>query len=155
MYTNMSCQPTNLEKTTKVAGTTTAITAGLSAASTALSIKHLMKDADFNLGIAKDLKDEFVKFDQAKAKEILYDVPSKFKKIAEKGLKYVEKHKQQIIDNNDDLIRILENKKIDKTFVKNYGKQIAKSSLITGAVFGGVYLLGKTVVDHIKAKKAE
>ena len=38
MYTNMSCQPTNLEKTTKVAGTTTAITAGLSAASTALSI---------------------------------------------------------------------------------------------------------------------
>lgn len=153
----VNTQPqTNLEKTVKVAGKTALLSAGMGAAGSALSIKQILKEGDFAIDIYKDMKGsllngEFV----AEIKEYAEEAPKALKKIAEYCGKTIEKNKDKFAETCDDLIKIITDGKVNKEYVLKQAKSIGKAALKNGAIIGGIYLVGKTIADHVKAKKAE
>ena len=153
----VNTQPqTNLEKTAKVAGKTALISAGLAATSSAISIKQILKEGDFAIGVYQDMKGGLLNGELvAEMKEFVEEAPKTIKKLVEHASNTIEKNKDKLVENFDDLIKIIKDGKVSKEYVLKQAKNIGKSALKNGAIVGGIYLVGKTIVDHVKAKKAE
>lgn len=153
----VNTQPkTNLEKTVKVAGKTASISAGLYATCSALGTKKILKEGDWMIDAYKDIKGriltgEFV----AAIKERLEESPKAIKKLVEYTCNTFEKNKDKLAESCDDIIKIITDGKVNKEYVLKQAKNISKAALRDGAVIGGIYLVGKTIADHVKAKKAE
>lgn len=153
----VNTQPqTNLEKTAKVAGKTALLSASVGAAGSALGIKQLLKEGDFAIDIYKGMKDSVLSGEyKNEIKDFMEEAPKALKKFLEFNINTIEKNKDKLVENCDDLIKIITDGKVNKEYVLKQAKSIGKAALKNGAIIGGIYLVGKTIADHVKAKKAE
>ena len=153
----VNTQPqTNLEKTAKVAGKTALISAGLAATSSAFSIKQVLKEGDLFIDVYQGMKESLLNGEFTKGmKEGIEEAPKALKKLAEYCSNTIEKNKGKLAETADDLIKIITDGKVNKEFVLKQAKNISKAALRNGAIVGSIYLVGKTIADHLKAKKAE
>ncbi|MBQ4078942.1 hypothetical protein IJD15_07165 [bacterium] len=158
--TGVNTQPkTNLEKTVKVAGKAAGVYGAMAAASTAGMVAIAKKNPDIFISAAEMLADgcttaldgnmveSLTKGYKKLFSEMAEEVPKRYKKLFNPNEKVIKDASERIAN----LVNVSQGGKANLKF---FAKDVLKVAAKGGAIVGGIYLVGKTIYDHIQAKKA-
>lgn len=153
----------NLSKTAKVAGTAAGIYGTATALSTVGMVKFAKSNPDVFTSAAEMLKPGYSTITDGGSitaliegyKEFFAETTSELPQKLQNLVNLIppsDKHFKEAVEQLDNLATISQGGKINW---KGFAKSGLKRTAMFGAIAGIGYLAGKTIVDHIKAKKAE